>query len=102
MRLNLPKIVTVDPGQLPGLTTDTISENELVDNFNNAAVLFMRIVQGEKGFRTYVRLNWKEGEILLVTQRGEAREWVSLDRLIRHINKAYINLPLIVFHPLTA
>ncbi len=101
MRLKLPQVVTVRPSELPELTTDTIFENELVDNFNNAAVLLMRIVQAEKGFRTYVRLNWKDGEILLVTQRGDPREWVSMDRLIRHINNAYKNLPPIVFHPLS-
>ncbi len=59
---------------------------------------FLRIVQVEKGFRIYLSLKWKEGEILLVTQRKYPREWVSIDRLVRHMNKHYGNLPPIFLH----
>ena len=92
--------------------TDTIIESELIDNLKNNAVTLMRLVQMDQSdeptksrlakdtklFRIYVRLSWKEGEILLVTQRKTPREWASLDRLVRHIVNHYGPVPPITLH----
>lgn len=78
------------------MTSDAISEIELVDNLENKAVKNMAIVQGEDGkFQIYVTLTWKEGRQLLETQRKKPRMWASLDRLVRHINTKYGKVPVI-------
>jgi hypothetical protein len=78
------------------MTTDAISETELVDNLESRAVKSMTLVQGEDDkFRVYVTLTWKEGRQLLETQRKKPRTWASLDRLIRHINTKYGKVPVI-------
>ena len=78
------------------MTYDGISEPELIDNLANKAVKIMQVEQGPDGkFRIYVTLTWKEGSRILETQRKRQRTWASLDRLARHINKKYSNVPLI-------
>ncbi|MFW1512981.1 hypothetical protein ACEWBN_22295 [Vibrio parahaemolyticus] len=75
---------------------DVISEPELIDNLESKAVKTMALVQGEDGkFCIYVTLTWKEGRQLLETQRKEPRTWASLDRLVKHINQKYENVPII-------
>jgi hypothetical protein len=76
----------------------TIVEHELIDNLAHHAVKRMRLVQVERGFRITVELGWKEGQILLVTQRKKPKEWASLDRLVRHINVNYATVPVITLH----
>lgn len=78
------------------MTQDAISEVELIDNLESKAVKSMTLVQGEdRKFRIYVSLTWKEGRQLLETQRKKPRTWASLDRLIKHINRKYGQVPLI-------
>ncbi len=78
------------------MTTDAISETELVDNLESKAVKNMALVQDEDDkFRIYVTLTWKEGRQLLETQRKTPRTWASLDRLVRHINTKYGKVPAI-------
>lgn len=78
------------------MTLDAISEQELVDNLASKAVKSMALVQGEDNkFRIYVTLTWKEGRQLLETQRKKPRTWASLDRLVRHINSKYRQVPII-------
>ncbi|MGX9998322.1 hypothetical protein [Vibrio sp. JZG120] len=75
---------------------DVISEPELIDNLESKAVKTMALVQGEDGkFCIYVTLTWKERRQLLETQRKEPRTWASLDRLVKHINQKYENVPII-------
>lgn len=78
------------------MSQGAISEQELIDNLENKAVKGMALVQKEDGkFRIYVTLTWKEGRQLLETQRKEPRTWASLDRLVRHINRKYQQVPVI-------
>lgn len=75
---------------------DAISELELIDNLESKAVKSLALVQGEDNkFRIYATLTWKEGRLLLETQRKKPRTWASLDRLVRHINSKYENVPVI-------
>ncbi|WP_229636049.1 hypothetical protein [Vibrio parahaemolyticus] len=75
---------------------DVISEPELIDNLESKAVKTITLVQGEDNkFRIYATLTWKEGRQLLETQRKEPRTWASLDRLVKHINQRYENVPII-------
>ncbi|GGO83795.1 hypothetical protein GCM10011348_28420 [Marinobacterium nitratireducens] len=73
---------------------NAISEVELIDNLESKAVKSMALVQDDDNkFRIYVTLTWKEGRQLLETQRKTPRAWASLDRLVRHINSRYVNVP---------
>lgn len=91
--------------------TDTIIEKELVDAVKNNAVEYIRIVEvGEseapvkelvvsttKVYRLIVKLNWKEHESLVVTQRHKTpKEWASLDRLMKHLDSILPNKPFIM------
>jgi hypothetical protein len=65
----------------------TIREAELDDFLINNAVKRLGIIENKQGtYHINVVLNWKGGDHYLVTTRGGLRNWVSLDRLIRHIN----------------
>lgn len=78
------------------MSHDAISEQELIDYLESKAVKGMALVQGEDNkFRIYVTLTWKEGRQLLETQRKKPRTWASLDRLVRHINTKYRQVPVI-------
>ncbi|EJE4183736.1 hypothetical protein M3890_004653 [Vibrio parahaemolyticus] len=78
------------------MKNNVISEPELMDNLESKAVKTMALVQGEDGkFYVYVTLTWKEERQLLETQRKEPRTWASLDRLVKHINQKYENVPII-------
>lgn len=66
----------------------TIREADLNDFLINNAVKRLNIVENRQGkYHINVSLNWKGGDFYLVTTRGGLRNWVSLDRLIRHINR---------------
>jgi hypothetical protein len=70
----------------------TITEAELVDNAKNGAVVCIKAVPSQtkgKGFNLFVNLKWKEGDYLLITQQKEPRTWVSIDRLLSHIQEKY-------------
>jgi len=69
---------------------NAINEAELVDFVKNQAVKRLRIIQSDSGkYQTVVNLTWKDGDWQLVTTRAKPREWVSLDRLARHICEKY-------------
>lgn len=70
---------------------NTITEPTLADNARNGSVTCIKAVpsQDGKGFNIFVNLSWKEGDLLLVTQRKIARTWKSADRLLEHINNNY-------------
>lgn len=70
---------------------NTITEAELVDNARNGAVTCIKAVPGQngKGFNLYANLTWKEGDLLLITQKKEPRNWTSADRLLAHIDRKY-------------
>lgn len=74
----------------------TILEAELEDAGRNNAIKNLQIIQQENGkYEIVVNLTWKEGEFKLVTQRKNAREWASLDRLAIHIRENYGQIPAI-------
>ncbi len=69
---------------------NTITEAVLKDNAKNGAVVWIKATRAtEKGFHLYVRLSWKEGDLILINQKKEPRVWVSADRLLAHIDRNY-------------
>lgn len=69
---------------------NAINEAELIDFVKNKVVKRLHIVQNEaERYEIIVNLTWKKGDLNLVTTRGKNREWVSLDRLARHIKEKY-------------
>ncbi|CAA9890775.1 conserved hypothetical protein [Candidatus Methylobacter favarea] len=76
--------------------SNTITEAELTDFFINKVVKRLTIVQTkESTYKIVVNLTWKEGDYTLVTTRKTPREWVSLDRLIKHMREKYKSHKLI-------
>lgn len=77
----------------------TINESELKDNLANGAVVALKLIEDHQGrFSILVKLSWKGGDIQLETQRKKVKKWSSLDRLVKHINAHYKNVPLIELH----
>jgi hypothetical protein len=75
---------------------DTIREPELIDYFQNNAVKKLTIQRSANNrYRITVRLKWKPTDVRLLAQKGHDREWVSLDRLIKHIDTKYGIAPAI-------
>lgn len=73
-----------------------INELFLVAKLEAKAVLRLYLVQDEDGkFEIFVKLKLEEEERRLVTQRKTPRKWSSLDRLTRHMNENYSNVPTI-------
>ena len=71
-----------------------ITESQLTDYVRNGAVKHLRLTQTEAGtYEIVAELTWKKGDWQLVTQRGKARDWSSLDRLVRHIRREYSPAP---------
>lgn len=66
-----------------------ITETELKIYAENKLILSIRLEPGEKGTRLWITLKGKQAELLLVTQRNQPREWVSVDRLLTHIRETY-------------
>lgn len=81
----------------------TISESELIDAIRNRAVKRLHIAQTDEGkYRIIANVSkisvgsaWKEGDLELLTTRNVPREWVSLDRLEKHIRMKYGPIPAI-------
>ena len=65
----------------------TINDPDLRDNAKNGAVTCIKAMPSEdgKGFCLFVNLTWKEGDLLLITQKKTPRTWTSLDRLLAYI-----------------
>jgi hypothetical protein len=75
---------------------NTVSESELVSLNKSNAVHTLHIRQNERGhFEIFVSLYYREGELALATYRKTIREWVSLDRLAKHIRDHYGAMPSI-------
>ena len=69
---------------------NTINEAELTDFVKNGAIKGLAIIQNtEDAYRIQVSLTWKEGDWTVITTRGNVKEWVSLDNLVRHIKEKY-------------
>ena len=72
----------------------TIRESELVMMLRSKALKRLHIIQTQqKKFIIKVNLNNQENELDLVTFRKKPREWASLDRLVKHIQKKYGAIP---------
>jgi hypothetical protein len=98
MTMKFPPYVFFERQKLAEVRIDTILEHELIDNLANEAVDYLRVVQVDNGFRIYSKLTWKDAEVLLVTQRKTPKEWVSLDRLTRHMNHNYGDISPVFLH----
>jgi len=69
---------------------NTINDAELTDFIKNGAIQGLAIIQTEQEtYRIQVNLTWKEGDWTVITTRGNVKEWVSLDILVRHIREKY-------------
>jgi len=74
-----------EPGRSDS-TSRTITEAELAAAVFNQAVKKINIETNFRGnFELTVTLNRKEGEHQLITTRNTVKEWVSLDRLYKHL-----------------
>lgn len=76
----------------------TITEKELIENFENEAVKSLVIDQVKSGYVLHVTLTWrKDGPLLLVKYRSnEARLWKNLDRLAKYLQELPNVPPLVV------
>ena len=70
---------------------NTITEAELTSFARSGVVTCIKAVpaQDGRGVNLYVRLSWKEGDLLLITQKKQPRVWASVDRLLAHIGHHY-------------
>lgn len=69
---------------------NSVKESEIVSFVENKSVNSFQIVQTEsETFHIVITIIEKSGEFNLITTRGRKREWVSLDRLSRHIREVY-------------
>ena len=72
----------------------TISESDLALSVKNRVVRHVIITQTAGGrYQITVDLTWRKEQLTLVTARKKVREWVSLDRLVAHIQDSYGNPP---------
>ena len=76
------------------LLMDKISETLLLESIENQAVKHLEIRQTQSGgYELIVKLVWKETPSILITSRDNIREWVNYERLIKHINENYSQIP---------
>lgn len=69
--------------------TGTVTEADLIDYLKNRAVHKLRIYENENGrYELRIQVSWKGGELQLITARKKAREWASLDRMVKHFKTA--------------
>jgi hypothetical protein len=74
----------------------SITEADLILNVQKRAVKRFKIIQSAHGrYAIVVTLTWREEELTLVTARKTIKEWASLDRLVRHIQEHYGEVPTI-------
>ena len=74
----------------------TITEVDLAISVKNKVVRNFIITQTPNGkYQIAVDLTWRKEQLTLITARKTVREWVSLDRLIAHIQNNYGNLSAI-------
>lgn len=73
--------------------TNPITEKELLVAAQYRAIRKIRIEEtSEERYITHITLSKEDEEKTLITQRKHPREWVSLDRLIKHIRNNYGNV----------
>ena len=77
----------------------TITEDELAVNVQNKVVRHFMIKQTKNlTYNVIVELTWRKEQLKLINSRKEVKEWVSLDRLIAHIQRKYgIPPPITLF-----
>lgn len=65
----------------------TIVESEWRSYLQNDAVTHIEVLQCEnKKYRVKVKLNWKEGEQLLMAARGKPREYADIETIVSLIS----------------
>lgn len=68
----------------------SIKESEVISFVKNDTVNQFQIIQTEREtYNIVIIVSSKTEELNLITTRGRKREWVSLDRLSRHIREVY-------------
>ena len=73
-----------------------INETTLITNLETGGIKRLKLIQGkDRKFMIRAVFAWKGGEYTLVTQRKKPRIWASLDRLLKHIETKYHNVPVI-------
>ncbi|MVW64465.1 hypothetical protein GPY61_31575 [Massilia sp. NEAU-DD11] len=73
---------------------NVISEPELVLVVRSRVLKNLHIIQTHEGkYRIAVNLKNHEEMLELVTFRKTPREWASLDRLVRHMQRKYLGIP---------
>lgn len=66
---------------------DKTTESQLRD-FDAAGVITgAKIVQSDDGYVLVIQVSWKPGQLVVFSQRGKPRAWVSMDRLLRYIQE---------------
>ncbi|CAK7035337.1 MAG: hypothetical protein BACC_04465 [Bacteroides sp.] len=76
-----------------------INETTLITNLESGGIRRLKLIQGkDRKFMIRAVFAWKGGEYTLVTQRKTPRIWASLDRLLKHIETKYHNVPVIELH----
>lgn len=66
-----------------------ITESELNDAIQNQTVKAMKIILKDNGsFETLISVARKK-DMILVTTRGNIKQWVSLDRYVSHLKNQH-------------
>lgn len=74
-----------------------VTENLMAEYLKSKAIKEISVIENENGkYLIGITVTWKKGEMRLVTARKKPKEWVSLDRLARHLKKLDGDLPSIV------
>ena len=78
---------------------NVISEPELVLVVRSRVLKNVHIIQTHEGkYRITVNLKNHEEVLELVTFRKTPREWASLDRLVRHMQRKYLGIPSVILN----
>lgn len=71
---------------------NSITEHELTLALQYRGIKKVRIAETEEDrYVTYITMVKEDEEKIVITRRKHAREWASLDRLIKHIKATYGN-----------
>lgn len=66
---------------------DKTTEPQLRDFDAAGVIVGARIVKSDDGYVLVIQVSWKPGELVVFSQRGRPRAWVSMDRLLRYIQE---------------
>ena len=64
-----------------------VSEPQLREYDAARAITAAKVVRSDDGFVLVINVNWKEGDLIVYSQRNKPRAWQSVDRLIGHLER---------------